>query len=554
MNIAYFKSLFPSENNLWFDEEKQHKYSEDFKIERLKTNLKTEACISIILFFINTVLIFSDLYVLNTWRDAIFIIDILFIRCIMILFQIVCFYVIRKILDNGMTKRKFATFVHYVAISGNLLWSVVVVINEQYFHGQISPYIIALFCLVTIIYLSFIERIVFIGCSYALFLIGVFMIPISEKQLFGHLINSVVLIVLAYGVSCVVHKQYYYNYLKTKRIEEDSETILKLNSDLERTIRKRTKALMRKHKRLVEEIHKGHEASLEFLKAQNTSDVKRIELEKTIEQEKVRTMFFANMSHELRTPLNIIFSAQQMIESSLEGDIDNLQRNKLTKYSKMIKQNSYRLIRLIGNLIDITKIDSGHYKIRKSNVDIVKLIENIYTYFSEYISSKNIKVNFSTELSSKVIACDPDQVERILLNLLSNAIKFIPTEGVISISVYEKNNMVVFSVKDNGIGISDEQHESIFERFVQVDKSISRNHEGSGIGLSIVKNFVNMHGGKVYVESKLGEGSMFYVELPSDQLAYDEEESLDTVQLVESKVEKLNIEFSDIYFKQRSVG
>jgi signal transduction histidine kinase len=201
-----------------------------------------------------------------------------------------------------------------------------------------------------------------------------------------------------------------------------------------------------------------------------------------------------------------------------ETDID-----KLNKYLSIMKQNSYRLIKLINNLIDISKIDAGYYKINLCNCNIVSVVEEITMSVAEYIQDKGMKLIFDTDTEEKIIACDPEKIERIILNLLSNAVKFTDAGGSIYVSVNAGTDKVKVSVRDTGICIPGEKLEKIFERFVQVDKSLSRNHEGSGIGLSLVKSLVEMHGGNIKAFSKIGLGSEFVFELPAEKLINEEE-------------------------------
>lgn len=266
------------------------------------------------------------------------------------------------------------------------------------------------------------------------------------------------------------------------------------------------------------------------------------------EADRIRTEFFTNISHELRTPINVIFSALQMEELMLKDySSENVSVDKF-KYIKMMKQNCYRLLRLINNLIDITKIDNGYFSISESNHDIIGLIENVTLSVADYIENKGISITFETNVEEKIIACDQEKMERIILNLLSNAVKFTPPQGNILVKIQDNISDICIRVKDTGRGIPDNKLNSIFERFVQVDKSLSRNHEGSGIGLSIVKSLVELHGGKISVKSKEGQGSEFIIHIPY-KLAEGEAyaEAACGSQISGSYIEKINIEFSDIY-------
>jgi len=247
----------------------------------------------------------------------------------------------------------------------------------------------------------------------------------------------------------------------------------------------------------------------------------------------------------LRTPLNLIFSALQIME--LKTNVLENEQKSSEKYIGIIKQNCYRLLRIIGNLIDITKMDAGHFCTNPSNHDIVNTVENIVLSVVSYVESKGISITFDTEIEEKILAFDPDAMERIILNLLSNSIKFTPIGGKIEVNIYDKVNCIVISVKDTGLGIPVEKQASIFEKFVQVDKSLSRNREGSGIGLALVKELVVLHHGTIELESTPDKGSEFKIELPV-RLINDNKSSTEVNgRTIEDKVERIKIEFSDIY-------
>lgn len=274
------------------------------------------------------------------------------------------------------------------------------------------------------------------------------------------------------------------------------------------------------------------------------------QLNEAVAYEKLRTDFFANLSHELRTPLNIILASLQVANIILEDmNITDKSENiqKLFRYKDLIKQNSYRLIRLVNNLIDITKIDAGYFQLFPKNCNIVSLIEDITLSITEYGRNKDINIIFDTNVEEKIMACDEDKVERIILNLLSNSIKFTPKGGEIKVNFEDQDKYVLISVEDNGIGIPNDKLESIFDRFVQVDKSLSRNNEGSGIGLSLIKSLVELHGGEIWAHSSWGYGSKFFIKLPVKVLSQDENKNMDMPSGT-NKAEKINIEFSDIYF------
>lgn len=260
--------------------------------------------------------------------------------------------------------------------------------------------------------------------------------------------------------------------------------------------------------------------------------------------EELRTEFFANLSHEFRTPLNIILGSLKMIDVlNNKGYNEKGNLIKFKQYNNLIRQNSFRLIRLINNLIDITKIDAGYLKLNLVNIDFIEIVENITQSVVPYAKQKGIQLIFDTLVEEKILACDPDKIERIVLNLLSNAIKFTEIGGKILVTIEENNGELVTTVEDNGVGIPEDKLKDIFERFVQVDKTLSRNREGSGIGLSLIKSLVEMHGGNVSLESKLSIGSKFSFTIPIKKVLKDEK----PCEII-CKSEIIDIEFSDIYY------
>ncbi|KOA19277.1 sensor histidine kinase TmoS [Clostridium homopropionicum DSM 5847] len=304
------------------------------------------------------------------------------------------------------------------------------------------------------------------------------------------------------------------------------------------------------------------EETIEKLKETNTAlekeIINRIATEKALkeserqisytkEYDKIKMEFLANISHELRTPINVIFSALQMHEYKLKHCSYENAHKDCFKYGNTMKQNCYRLLRLINNLIDITKIDTGYFDLNEINIDIISLIEDITLSVADYVENKGLSLIFDTDVEEKVIACDPEKIERIILNLLSNAAKFTPKGGNIMVIIEDGVESIFIRVKDNGRGIPKEKLNSIFERFVQVDKSFTRDHEGSGIGLSLVKALVELHGGTISVNSTEGCGTEFIISIPCKLLNETHNEISCCEELTKSCIEKINIEFSDIY-------
>jgi signal transduction histidine kinase len=275
---------------------------------------------------------------------------------------------------------------------------------------------------------------------------------------------------------------------------------------------------------------------------------KQMLLEEIQQYDKLKTHFFSTVSHEFRTPLNIILGAVQLLNLNHENvkDCPNYEFTK--RYTVMMKQNCYRLLRLINNLIDVNKMDSGFMNMKFANRNIVKVIEDITISVAEYAKLNEIELVFDTEVEEKIIACDSDKLERVMINLLSNALKFTDKGGHIYINILCDEEDVTISVKDTGIGIPEQMKDVIFDRFRQIDSSMRRKREGSGIGLSLVKLLVEAHGGEISVQSELGKGTEFIIKIPAkvveDEMLIFEKEAAAGEQY---NVERINIEFSDIY-------
>jgi Predicted sensor domain len=275
---------------------------------------------------------------------------------------------------------------------------------------------------------------------------------------------------------------------------------------------------------------------------------KNLLLEESNKYNNLKTQLFSIISHELKTPINIIYSSLQLLESSHKDSLTIPMTGTFFKYSNIMKQNCYRLIRLINNVVDMNKMELGFFVLNLKNDNIIKVIEDITLSVVEYASLKNIDIVFDTEMEEKITAFDSEKLERIMLNLLSNSLKFTKGGGRIDVNIYDQNKYIVISVRDTGVGIPEDMHEKIFDTFTQVDASFRRHAEGSGIGLSLVKSLVKMHEGEITVRSQLGIGSEFIIKLPIKLTENDSNTSKRENSGINGNVEKTKIEFSDIYF------
>ncbi|MEW9121668.1 MAG: PAS domain-containing sensor histidine kinase [Thermotaleaceae bacterium] len=265
-------------------------------------------------------------------------------------------------------------------------------------------------------------------------------------------------------------------------------------------------------------------------------------LQQTIEYDRLKIEFLSNVSHEFKTPLNLILGTLQLCEFHLQKDSVLLP---FSNYMKVIKQNSYRLLRLIDNLIDINEIELGYTDIYYHNHDLLLFTKQITFAAAEVIKKKGIEIDFQSNVNQKIMACDGNKIEKILLNLLSNATKFSRPGDRILITFNDYGERVEISVKDTGIGIPEDKQKLIFQRFRQIEPLMTRTHEGAGIGLSLVKLLVQMHGGTISLESQIDKGSTFTISLPVVYLegSFSCQEHMDK----DFSKDKVSVEFSDIY-------
>ncbi len=272
-------------------------------------------------------------------------------------------------------------------------------------------------------------------------------------------------------------------------------------------------------------------------------------VERQTEYERMRTEYFANISHDFRTPLHAISGTLQLMEMKNAEILEKLPlfsvKNK--RYLEIMKQNNNRLIKLVNNLIDINKIEAGVYHIVKKNQSVTEIIRNVVSSVTELARSENIKTSCQIDSGPVVLACDIDKIARIMLNLLSNAIKFTPLGGHVKTTIWDENGRLFVSVEDTGIGIEEDQLERIFDRFNQAEDVFTSSNEGSGIGLSLVKGFVDMHQGSIGVRSEIGKGSTFTFDIPIE-VERDEEGRQLPVEAYDDLIygAKLEVEFSDV--------
>src|SRR5664280_1836078 len=252
----------------------------------------------------------------------------------------------------------------------------------------------------------------------------------------------------------------------------------------------------------------------------------------------LKSAFLSNMSHEIRTPMNGILGFAELLKEP------NLTGEEQQEFIKIIQISGARMLNTINNIVDISKIESGLIKVDVKESNINEQIEFIYKFFKPEVESKGVKFFFKCGLQSKesIIKTDNEKIYSVLINLIKNAIKFT-NEGSIEFGYEKKGKYLEFFVKDTGMGINQSQKEIIFERFRQGSELLTRKYEGSGLGLSISKSYVEMLDGKLWVESEERKGSIFYFTIPynavseeKNAIGYADSEKYKEVQLKNLKI------------------
>ena len=255
--------------------------------------------------------------------------------------------------------------------------------------------------------------------------------------------------------------------------------------------------------------------------ALDVTDRREVELanEALAKADETKDLFLANMSHELRTPLSAILGMTEGLKLGLFGDTSHKQLESL----RVVEESGLHLLDLINEILDMAKIETGTTSLRLSNVKVAELCDSCLDLVAPQAARKAIKLSFiKSTYNLPLLIADETRLRQILINLLGNALKFTPEGGTVSLEVERLSNQATsssdetlrFVVADNGIGIECKHIDTLFQPFVQVDNSFSRNFPGSGLGLSLVKQFVELHSGTISVESEPGKGSQFIVELP----------------------------------------
>lgn len=266
------------------------------------------------------------------------------------------------------------------------------------------------------------------------------------------------------------------------------------------------------------------------IKINHEYEMSKFEAKKLHEVDEMKSKFFANISHEFRTPLTLILGPVKQI-------IERTNEEKTRDDLKVVHKSANKLLELVNQLLDISKLESGNMKLQVTPQNIIPLLKAFVMSFTSYAERKRINLKFNSVEEELIVYIDKDKFEKIITNILSNAFKFTPEGGKIEVTIKSifssfpplvkpawpidrgelKRGFAEISIRDTGIGIPEEKIPKIFDRFYQVDGSRTREQEGTGIGLSLTKELVELHKGKIEVESEEGKGTTFKISIPLDK-------------------------------------
>ena len=254
--------------------------------------------------------------------------------------------------------------------------------------------------------------------------------------------------------------------------------------------------------------------------------------------------FFTNISHEFRTPLTLIYGPSKQI-------IERTNDDKVKNDAELINRNARKLNRLANQLLDISRIEAGRMKLKTSELDLVPILKRIVYSFKSFAERKSISLNFDTGQQNIILYIDEDKIDKIISNILSNALKFTQDKGYVNVKSCVEKNVVEIKISDNGIGIPEEKIDKIFDRFYQLDNRLSKDYEGTGVGLSLTKELVELHKGKIEVESCEGKGTTVVVKIPLGKEHLKTEEIFEKIK---NETDKTNISSGLIYNKEEETN
>jgi len=414
-----------------------------------------------------------DFLVHGVWHDEyLYLYKVLDIVLAIISVSAVSFFWLFKIKNSTLQKAGILIFPYLL-----LIWSAVITGIDFNFLG-FSTFLIVVLLATFFLYINPVTSIVYFGGSCLTLILTMYF----RGELGDNYLHLIVLIVPTFIISILISARNYKNKLNdlfnTEKMAELNWNLQYSNQNLEIEIEKRTKEIL-------------------------------VALEKAEESDHLKSNFLANISHEIRTPLNSILGFLSLMQ---DNSLTNSERD---EYTGIINKSSYRLMNTINDIFEISQIQAGQMKLTASNTNVSSLTDELYDRFTTDAKIKGLEFSINNGLSNNMecIYTDSKKLNAILFILIGNAIKFTKT-GSIVFNLHKNVDYLEFSVKDTGIGISENKFSKIFERFVQADSSNTRQFEGSGLGLSIAKAYVEVLGGKIWVESEEGKGSTFYFTIP----------------------------------------
>lgn len=359
--------------------------------------------------------------------------------------------------------------------------------------------------------------------------LGTVRIGVSRERLMGliiyNLIGSIVLLLLFVMAGVMI--SFYISHLVTSPLNDLVESAERISrGDFDHKVQSRShdeigklsdafntmsSSLKNMTETLEVKIMQLNEKNEEYLALNEEYEAQNRELFQAKEYaekcDRLKTAFLANLSHEIRTPMNGILGFAELLKS---GDIT---KDSKDEYIEVIEESGQRMLRLISELIDISWIESGQLKFIHETVNVSRLLDKLFNFFKPQARKKGIELILEKTENEPELFTDSLKLEQIISNLLSNAIKFT-SHGKIRFGYNLFNNKILFTVKDTGKGIPADMLNEIFERFRQVDDVNHKREEGSGLGLAICKSFVELMGGRIWVDSEVNKGSSFYFTLP----------------------------------------
>jgi signal transduction histidine kinase len=286
--------------------------------------------------------------------------------------------------------------------------------------------------------------------------------------------------------------------ITARKAAEDS--LRAVHSELETRVEKRTSQLQEANTRLKQEVEERERAQREMREAKDAADTAN----------QAKSAFLANMSHELRTPLNAVIGFSELLEQQIFGELNGKQQT----YVGNVLVSGRHLLQLVNDILDISKVEAGRMDLAYERTPIGSIIDVVRSVITAVAAKKGIELDVDVPPALPEVYVDPGRIKQVLYNLIANAIKFTPRGGTVRVSARADAKHVVVLVADTGVGIAKADLPRLFREFEQLPQANGARPEGTGLGLALTRRLVELHGGKVAVESELGKGSTFSVFLP----------------------------------------